>query len=56
MKLKRLADIIFEFVTYINGVFATYEDKMWLRINILCNQDFYKRVTMVNNVLYVETI
>ena len=56
MKFKRLEDLIFDVVTYINGVLATYEDKIWLRANILLEEDFFKRAKLVNNVLYIETI
>lgn len=54
--MKKLSDIIFEMVTYINGVFASYEDKMWLRINLMVKDDFLSRVTIVNDIIFVETV
>lgn len=56
MKFYKVEDLIFKVVTYINGVLATYEDKLWLSLNIQCKQDFFKHARLVNNVLYVETI
>ena len=54
--MKTLIDIIFDMVTYINGFLATYEDKMWLRINLLVKGDFLKKAEIINNKLYVETV
>lgn len=56
MKIKKLEDLIFDVVTYINGVLATYEDKIWLRANIILEEDFFKRARLVGDVLYIETI
>ena len=56
MKFKKLIDIMFDMVTYINGVLATYEDKMWLRINIMVKEDFLSKAKIVNDKLYIETV
>ena len=53
---KKLIDTIFEMSTYINGVLASYEDKLWLTTNLLIDKEFLKKIKLVNHILYVETI
>lgn len=56
MNRRKLEDMIFKMVTYINGVIATYEDKIWLTINLMIEKEFLHKVKIKNNKLYVETV
>ena len=57
MGIKKILEVLFDLTTYINGVLATYEDKLWLRSNLILKEDFLKcDARIVNNRLYIQTI
>lgn len=56
MDQKKIMENMFKKETFINNIKATYEDLVWLLVNIFSNKDFLRKVINKKTRLFVYTI
>jgi hypothetical protein len=56
MRINKILQNIFSKETFINGAKATYQDMVWLFMNVQLGKDFLKMVKVIKNKMFVYTI